>query len=132
MSDGADGTGEALAADEARQIAGAVSELSIAPLGREYFSRYREIREAVAGMVEAADEGPVDVDLLHEHLDDEDFEFLDAIVRGLDNFAEEGLRRQGEVEPYVSARADVDRLRPLLEQLEPHFEVELGEEDLAP
>lgn len=124
--------GVALDPDEARKLADAVAAMSIAPLGREYFSRYREIRDAVAGMVEAADGGPVNPDLLHEHLGEDDFEFLDAIARGLDNFAQEGLRRQGQVEPYVSARADVDRLRPLLRELEPHFEAELGEEDLAP
>lgn len=124
--------GIALDADEARRLAEAVRETSIAPLGREYFSRYRRVRDEVEAMVEAADGGPVDPDLLREHLDEEAFEFLDAIARGLDNFAEEGLRRQGEVEPYVSARADADRLRPLLEDLEPHFETSLGEEDLAP
>ncbi len=129
MSDAAQ---PALEPEEARRLAEAVRELGIAPLGREYFGRYRKIRDAVAEMVEAADGGPVSGDLLHEHLDDEDLEFLDATVRGLDNFAREGLRRQGEVEPYVSAREDVDRLRPMLEELAPHFEAELGEEDLAP
>lgn len=124
--------GIALEADEARRLAEAVRETSIAPLGREYFTRYRQVRDEVQAMVEAADGGPVAPDLLREHLDEEAFEFLDAIVRGLDNVAEEGLRRRGEVEPYVSARADVDRLRPLMESLEPHFEADLGEEDLAP
>ncbi len=124
--------GIALDADEARRLAEAVRETGIAPLGREYFSRYRRVRDEVEAMVEAADGGPVEPGLLREHLDEEAFEFLDAIARGLGNFAEEGLRRQGEVEPYVSARADVDRLRPLLEGLEPHFETSLGEEDLAP
>lgn len=124
--------GIALDADEARQLAEAVRDASIAPLGREYFSRYRRVRDDVEAMVEAADGGPVDPELLREHLDEEAFEFLDAIVRGLDNVAEEGIRRRGEVEPYVSAREDVDRLRPLLGELEPHFEADLGEEDLAP
>lgn len=127
-----DGAGIALDADEARQLAGAVRAMSIAPLGREYFSRYRQVRDEVEALVEAADGGPVDPELLREHLDEEDFEFLDTVVRGLDNVAQEGIRRRGEVEPYVTARADVDRLRPLLGSLEPHFEAELGEEDLAP
>lgn len=129
MSEGADA---ALDADEARQLEEAFRELSIAPLGREYFGRYREIREAIADMVEASEGGPVDADLLHEHLDDDAVEFMDSILRGLENFADEGLRRQGQVEPYVSARAEADRVRPLLEELAPHFEAELGEEDLAP
>lgn len=123
---------EALGADEARQLEEAVRELSIAPLGREYFSRYRAIREAVSTMVEAAGGGPVSGGLLREHLDGEDVEFLDAIVRSLANFAEDGLRRQGEVEPYLSARADAERLRPLLGELASHVDAELGEEDLAP
>lgn len=123
---------EALDAEGARRLADAVRELSIAPLGREYFSRYRGIREAVTAMVEGAEDGPLTVERLREHLDDEDLEFLDAIVRSLATFADEGMRRQGEVEPYVSARADADRLRPLLEELEPHLEAELGAEDLAP
>ena len=127
-----DEAGIVLDADEARQLAAAVRETSIAPLGREYFSRYRQVRDEVEALVEAADDGPVDPELLREHLDEEDFEFLDAILRGLDNVAREGIRRRGEVEPYVSARADVDRLRPLLRDLEPHFEATLGEEDLAP
>ena len=122
----------ALDADEARQLEEAFRDLSIAPLGREYFGRYREIREAISEMVAEAEEGPVDADLLREHLDADDVEYVDAILRGLANFADEGLRRQGEVEPYVSARADVDRVRPLLEELATHFDADLGEEDLAP
>lgn len=122
----------ALDAGEARRLEEAFRELSIAPLGREYFGRYREIREAISDMVAAADGGPLDADLLHEHLEADDVEYMDAILRGLENFADEGLRRQGQVEPYVSARADVDRVRPLLEEVVPHFEVELGEEELAP
>lgn len=127
-----DDGGAALDADEAHQLEDAFRELSIAPLGREYFGRYREIREAISEMVGEAGGGPVGVDLLHEHLEDEDVEYVDAILRGLENFADEGLRRKGEVEPYVSARAEVDRVRPLLEELAPHFDAELGEEDLAP
>lgn len=127
-----DDAGAALDADEARQLEDAFRALSIAPLGREYFGRYREIREAISEMVGEAGDGPVGVDLLHEHLEDEDIEYVDAILRGLENFADEGLRRKGQVEPYVSARADVDRVRPLLEELAPHFDAELGEEDLAP
>lgn len=120
-----------LDADEARAFAGTVADVSIAPLGRNYFNRYREVRDAVKALASEAGEG-VDEELLRQHLDADDLEFLALIVRNLENFAEEGLRRQGEVEPYTSARSHVQRLRPFVEDLEPHFDVDLEKEDLAP
>lgn len=112
----------ALEADEARDLERVFGDVNIAPLGRNYFNRYREIRQAIAGMVEAADGGDVSVELLREHLDEEDFGFLDSIVRNLDTVAERGMKREGSVEPYTSARADADRLEPFLELLRPHLE----------
>ena len=112
----------ALEADEARDLARVFGDISIAPLGRNYFGRYREIREAIGEMVEAADGEPVSAELLREHLDGEDFEFIDSIVRNLDTVAERGMKREGRVEPYTSARADADRLEPFRELLRPHLE----------
>lgn len=105
---------------ELREFAEAVEALSIAPLGRNYFDRYREIRDRVRALVEE-DGGAVTADRLGEHLDADDLEFLEAIVRNLDNFAEQGFRREGQVEPYLSARADADRLEPHLDLLGPHL-----------
>lgn len=126
-------SGEELVMDagEVRAFAETVADVSIAPLGRNYFDRYREIRDAVEGLAGAAD-GGVDAELLSEHLEGEDVEFLALIVRNLENFAEDGLRRLGEVEPYTSARSHVRRLRPFVESLEPYFDVDLEEEELAP
>ena len=112
----------ALEADEARDLERVFRDVSIAPLGRNYFGRYREIREAIGAMVEAAEGGDVSAELLREHLDDEDFEFIDSIVRNLDTVAERGMKREGRVEPYSSARADADRLEPFLDLLRPHLE----------
>lgn len=112
----------ALEADEARDLVRVFREVSIAPLGRNYFKPYREIREAITEMVEAADGGDVSAELLREHLDEEDFELIDSIVRNLDTVAERGMKREGRVEPYTSARADADRLEPFLELLRPHLE----------
>lgn len=111
----------ALEAEEARDLEGAFRDVGIAPLGRNYFGRYREIREAIGAMVEAAEGEAVSVELLREHLDADDLEFIDAIVRNLDAVAERGMKREGHVEPYTSARADADRLEPYLELLRPHL-----------
>lgn len=110
----------ALTADEARDLRAALHDLSIAPLGRHYFDRYREVREALDGLTDAA-EGPVEPDLLREHLDAEDLEFMESIVRNLDTFASQGLDREGDVEPYSSARDHADRLEPFLDLLRPHL-----------
>lgn len=111
----------ALEAGEAEDLERAFREISIAPLGRNYFGRYREIREAIGAMVEAAGGEDVSAGLLAEHLDGEDFEFMDSLVRNLDAVAEQGMKREGSVEPYASARDDADRLRPFLETLRPHL-----------
>ena len=115
-----DGTEPALSAEEARDLREAFHDLSIAPLGRNYFGRYREVRDALDEMVEAA-EGPVSPDHLREHLDAEDFDFMASIVRNLDTFASQGLDREGSVEPYTSARDHADRLEPFLDLLRPHL-----------
>lgn len=105
---------------EVRDLAEVIRDVSIAPLGRNYFDRYREVRDAIGALAEDTENG-VGPEDLREHLDEEDFEFLDSIVRNLDNFADEGYRREGEVEPYLSARADADRLEPFLDLLRPHL-----------
>lgn len=120
MTDDAD-EGAALEAEDLRELAEVFAEVSIAPLGRNYFGRYREIRNALqewAGEVEDA----VGPDEIRERLEEDDFEFMDAIVRNLRNFAEDGIDREGEVEPYRSALADADRLEPHLDLLRPHLE----------
>lgn len=111
----------ALEPDEARDLERAFDDVSIAPLGRNYFGPYREIRDAIGDMVAEAEDDDVSVELLREHLDGDDFEFIDSIVRNLDTVAERGMKREGKVEPYTSARADADRLEPFLELLRPHL-----------
>lgn len=106
---------------ELREFVAAVEEVSIAPLGRNYFDRYREVRDGVRALRDE-DDGGVTADRLAEHLDADDVDFLQAIVRNLDNFAEQGFQREGQVEPYLSARADADRLEPHVAVLEPHVE----------
>lgn len=110
----------ALTAEEARDLAAAFHDLSIAPLGRNYFDRYREVRDALDAMVEATD-GPVTPDRLRDLVDAEDLEFMETIVRNLDSFAQQGLEREGSVEPYTSARGHADRLEPFLDLLRPHL-----------
>lgn len=105
---------------ELHDFADVVESVSIAPLGRNYFDRYREVRDAVRAMA-AETQGSLTPDRLGEHLEPEDFEFLEVIARNLDNFAEQGFQREGEVEPYLSARADADRLEPYLGLMEPHL-----------
>lgn len=109
----------ALTAEEARDLAATFHDISIAPLGRNYFGRYREVRETLDAMV-AAVEGPVSPERLREHVDAEDLEFIDTIVRNLDSFAQQGLEREGSVEPYTSARVHADRLEPFADLLRPH------------
>lgn len=109
-----------MAAEELGEFAEAVEETSIAPLGRNYFDRYREVRDAVREMAEE-DGDALSEERLAEHLEADDYEFLEAIVRNLDNFAEQGFQREGQVEPYLSARADADRLEPYLELIDPHL-----------
>lgn len=116
----AEGGDPTLDAADARDLADVFADISIAPLGRNYFGRYREIRESLKALAGEADT-PVASARVREHLDEEDVEFMDAILRNLRNFADEGYRREGEVEPYLSARADVERLEPLLDLLRPHF-----------
>lgn len=111
----------ALTREEASELREVFSEVSIAPLGRNFFDRYREIRDAIDAMCEAA-EGDVATEHLREHLDAEDVDFVRSIAENLETFAEDGVRRQGEVEPYVSARADAERLFPFVELLEPHYD----------
>lgn len=106
--------------DDVRELAEVVEELSIAPLGRNYFERYREIRDEIRSLAEEAEDG-ASADLIAERLDPDDVEFLEAIVRNLDTFAEQGFRREGQVEPYISARDDARRLEPYLELIEPHL-----------
>lgn len=110
----------ALTREEAEALRDAFADVSIAPLGRNYFERYREIRDALRDLVEEAG-GDVSPHLLREHVDRDDFDYVTSIVEHLRNFAEEGIRRRGEVEPYVSARDDIRRLEPYLELLEPHL-----------
>lgn len=107
-------------AEDLRAFADAMEAISIAPLGRNYFDRYREVRDAVREM-ERETEGALDAERLGEHLDADDYEFLEAIVRNLDNFADQGFQREGQVEPYLSARADADRLEPYVGLVEPHL-----------
>lgn len=118
--EGNGGEEPALSSDEARDLRAAFHDLSIAPLGRNYFGRYREVRDTLDEMVEAA-EGPVSADRLREHLDAEDLEFMASIVRSLDTFASQGLDREGSVEPYASARDHAERLEPFLDLLRPHL-----------
>lgn len=114
-----DAAAPALTREEAEAFGDVFADVSIAPLGRNYFERYREIRDSLAEMVDAA-EGDVSAELLREHVDEDDFDYMTSIVEHLRNFAEEGIRRRGEVEPYVSARDDVRRLEPYLELIAPH------------
>lgn len=111
----------ALERSEAGELTRVVADVSIAPLGRNYFSRYREIRDRLAAMSREV-EGAVAPAELREYVDGDDLEFLDSIVSNLRTFAEEGMRREGSVEPYTSARADADRLEPYLDLLRPHLE----------
>lgn len=123
MSDDATPTREAdvaLTREEAEAVRDIFADMSIAPLGRNYFERYREIRDALGELVEAAD-GDVSPELLRSHLDADDVDYVTSIVEHLRNFADEGIRRRGEVEPYVSTRGDIQRLEPYLELIEPHF-----------
>jgi hypothetical protein len=113
-------TDVALTRAEAEAVRDIFADMSIAPLGRNYFERYREIRDALGELVEVAD-GDVSPELLRSHLDDDDVDYVTSIVEHLRNFAEEGIRRRGEVEPYVSTRDDIQRLEPYLELIEPHF-----------
>lgn len=106
--------------EELRELAEVVAAVSIAPLGRNYFERYRDVRDAVREMSREV-EGGVSGEELASRLDEEDYEVLEVIVRNLDNFAEQGFHRQGKVEPYTSARRDADRLEPFLELLKPHL-----------
>jgi len=110
----------ALDGEEIRDLARVIRDVSIAPLGRNYFDRYREVRDAIGALAEETENGVAAEDL-REHLDEDDYEFLDSIVRSLDNFAGEGYHRKGKVEPYISARADADRLEPFLDLLRPHL-----------
>lgn len=121
---GADDGGAVLTADEARDLAATFHDVSLAPLGRNYFGPYREVRDAIDGMVEAADGEPVEPELLREHLDGEAFELMESIVRNLDSFAQQGLDREGRVEPYSSARDHADRLEPFLDLLRPYLSEE--------
>lgn len=112
--------GTVMDAEELRAFVEAVEEAGIAPLGRNYFDRYREVREAVRAM--AGDDGDgLTSERLSEKFDADDLEYLETIVRNLDNFAEQGFQREGQVEPYLSARADADRLEPYVELIEPHL-----------
>lgn len=116
------GEGEAvLSAEEADDLARTFHDVSIAPLGQNYFRPYREARDAIDAMVEEADGGPVEGELLREHLNAEAFELMETIVRNLDSFAQQGLDREGVVEPYASARDHADRLEPFLDLLRPHL-----------
>ena len=52
----------ALEADEARDLERVFRDVSIAPLGRNYFEPYREIRDTISELVEAADGAPDPLD----------------------------------------------------------------------
>lgn len=114
------GSEAALTAEEARDLTATFHDVSIAPLGREYFGRYREVRDTLDEMVVSA-EGPVSPEHLREHVEPEDLEFMDLIVRNLASFADQGLDREGRVEPYASARDHADRLEPFVDLLRPHL-----------
>jgi len=114
----------ALDAGQVRGLSETFADVSIAPLGRNYFERYREVRDAVRAMAEEGageGEGGVTPQRLSEHLDPDDLDFMETIHDSLSNFAEEGIRREGAVEPYLSAREDARRLVPFLELLRPHL-----------
>lgn len=110
----------ALEREEVERLREVFSDVSIAPLGRNYFRRYREVRTSLEELCESV-EGDVSVDELTSHLDGEDLDFMESIVSNLETVAEEGMRRQGEVEPYVSAEADAVRLEPLLDLIRPYL-----------
>ncbi len=102
-----------------RRLRGVLADLRIAPLGRNYWERFRDIRAAIEALQER-DEGGVDAATLAAGLDADDLDFLRAVAEGLRTMAEDGFRRQGRVEPYVSAEADAARLEPFLDLLAPH------------
>lgn len=117
---GAEEARPALDAEQTEELRRALHGLRVAPLGRNYFGPYREVREKVDRMIEESD-GGLSADALSEHMDADDLDFLDSILDNLRNFGEEGVRRQGEVPPYTTALEDVGRLEPLVELLRPHL-----------
>jgi len=96
-----------------------LDSVKIAPLGKNYWKRFRDVREAVDGLGEGPG-GGVTADALADALDADDVDFLRAVAEGLRTVAEDGIRRRGRVEPYVTAEADAGRIEPFLPLLEPH------------
>ena len=116
------GQGElALDADALERLRAVLGSVKIAPLGKNYWERFRDVREAVAELEEAPG-GGVTAETLSGGLGAEDVDFLRAVAEGLRTVAEDGIRRQGRVEPYTTAAADAGRLEPFLGLLEPHVD----------
>lgn len=115
------GADPAIEREQAEELRRALHAISIAPLGRNYFGAYREVRDTVDRMVEESGGGLTD-EAVSDHMDAEDLDFLDSILDNLRNFGEEGVRREGEVAPYTTALEDVNRLEPLVDLLRPHLE----------
>ncbi|HKK27920.1 MAG TPA: hypothetical protein VKB18_07545 [Gemmatimonadota bacterium] len=119
---GGDAAAEAPLALDAAELGGlreVLGSVKIAPLGRNYWERFRDLREAVDGLEEAPG-GGVTAEVLADALDEDALDFLRAVSEGLRSVAEDGFRRQGRVEPYATAAADADRIEPYLELLAPH------------
>lgn len=109
----------ALGPAELERLRDVLGSVKIAPLGKNYWKRFRDVREAVDGLEEASG-GGVTAGALADALDADDVDFLRAVAEGLRTLAEDGIRRRGRVEPYVTAEEDAGRIEPFLRLLEPH------------
>lgn len=106
-------SGRGLSAEQAEGLREVLEEVSVAPLGRNYFRTYREVRKSVEELCSRA-EGTVTEAELREVLDADDLDVLESVAANLETFAEEGIRRRGEVEPYASAKRHAELLEPYL------------------
>lgn len=120
--DGAAADAQAPLALDAAELEGlreVLGSVKIAPLGKNYWERFRDLRDAVEGLEEAPG-GGVTAEALADALDEDALDFLRAVSEGLRAVAEDGYRRQGRVEPYATAADDADRIEPYLELLALH------------
>lgn len=109
--------GAGLTRDQAETLGAVVDSVNIAPLGRNYYRRFREVAGSVEELCEQVPEEGISPERLREFLDPGDADLLSSLADSLRTFGEDGVRRQGEVEPYTTAREDAARLDPMAKLL---------------